>query len=346
MKKTFLAAFASAIVLFGCNQSEQQQTPTEPQVVNLYSHRHYDIDQEIFNRFEQETGIKVNVVKASADELLVRLQQEGANSPADLLVTSDAGRLAEAAGGDFFQPYSSSLIDSLVPHYLRHENKLWTGLTMRARIIVASKERVPQGSIERYEDLALPLWKGKVLSRPSSSLYNQSLLASFIAGMGDSAALAWTKSVRENMARPPKGNDRDQVMAIHGGEGDVALINTYYLGLLLNSEKPEEQEAGNSVYVIFPNQNDRGAHVNVSGAGILKYAPNKANAEKLLEFLLSEEVQRLYADANFEYPVRIGTEPSGLLQSWGTFTMDSLNLSNLGTFNSRAVEIFTEAGWE
>jgi iron(III) transport system substrate-binding protein len=148
------------------------------------------------------------------------------------------------------------------------------------------------------------------------------------------------------MARDPKGNDRDQVMAIQGGEGDVALINTYYLGLLLNSEKPEEQAAGNSVYVIFPNQNDRGSHVNVSGAGILKNAPNKANAEKLLEFLLSEDVQRMYADANYEYPVRMGTQPSALLQSWGTFTMDSLNLSQLGAYNGRAIEIFNEAGWE
>jgi len=346
MKYLFPIAFACGLMLPSCNSSEPKETPTEPQVVNLYSHRHYDIDQEIFNRFEQETGVKVNVVKASADELLVRLQQEGANSPADVLITSDAGRLVEAASGGYFQPYSSTRIDSLVPNYLRDENKLWTGLTMRARIIVASKDRVPQGKISRYEDLALPEWKGKVLSRPSSSLYNQSLLASFIAGMGDSAALAWTKSVRENMARDPKGNDRDQVMAIQGGEGDVALINTYYLGLLLNSEKPEEQAAGNSVYVIFPNQNDRGSHVNVSGAGILKNAPNKANAEKLLEFLLSEDVQRMYADANYEYPVRMGTQPSALLQSWGTFTMDSLNLSQLGAYNGRAIEIFNEAGWE
>lgn len=339
--------FIAVMALFAsCNSSSEEPAATEPQVVNIYSHRHYDIDQTLFDKFKTETGITVNVVKANADELLVRLEQEGDKSPADLLVTSDAGRLARAAEGGFLQPLGSAVVNELVPSYLRDANDLWTGLTMRARVIVCSKERVPQGTVQNYADLAKPEMKGKVLCRSSDNLYNQSLMAGMIAHMGDSAAAEWAKSVRGNMAREPKGNDRDQVMAIAAGEGDVSIVNTYYLGLLSTSENPDEVLAAQNVYVVFPDQNGNGTHVNVSGAGLLKHAPNKANAVKLIEFLLSEESQRAYADANFEYPVRNGVAASDLLISWGDFKRDELNLSVLGSNNPNAVEAFRKAGWE
>lgn len=344
MKK--IALLLPFLALFGCGSEPKTETETIPQVVNIYSHRHYDIDQTLFDKFKAETGISVNVVKAGADELLVRLEQEGANSPADLLITSDAGRLARAAEMGFLQPLNSTVVNEQVPSHLRDANDLWTGLTMRARVIVCSKDRVAQGSVQNYSDLTKAEWKGKVLCRSSDNLYNQSLLAAMIAHDGDSAATIWAKSVRNNMARNPKGNDRDQVMAIAAGEGDIAIVNTYYLGLLFNSENAEEVGAANQVYIVFPDQNGNGTHVNVSGAGLLKNAPNKDNAIKLVEFLLNEESQRAYADANYEYPVRKGAKASELLISWGDFKQDELNLSLLGTNNPKAVEAFQKAGWE
>jgi len=246
----------------------------------------------------------------------------------------------------FFQPIESGVMIDVVPSPLRDSENRWTGLTVRARILAYSPERVDISKLQDYEDLADANWKGKVLARSSSNLYNQSLLASIIANDGEEAAKSWTKAVRENMARAPKGSDRDQVKAIAAGEGDIAIINTYYLGLLLNSENPEEVKAGQAVKVLFPNQDNRGTHINISGAGLLKYAPNKDNAIKLLEFLLSKESQSAYAEANYEYPVRNDVPASALLQSWGDFKRDEIQLELLGKNNKRAVEIFNEAGWE
>ncbi len=343
----YISSLFLLLILAACgNNPDNTPIEVKQEVVNLYSHRHYDIDKELFKQFEEQTGIVVNVVKAGADELLVRLEQEGDKSPADLFITSDVGRLVRASDMGFFQPIEFAVMYDVVPAPLRDSENRWTGLTVRARILAYSPERVDTSKLHDYEDLANPEWKGRVLARSSSNLYNQSLLASIIANDGEEAALAWAKAVRSNMARAPKGSDRDQIKTIAAGEGDIAIVNTYYLGLLLNSENPEEVKAGESVKVLFPNQSNRGAHINISGAGLLKYSPNKENAIKLLEFLLSKESQGAYAEANYEYPVRNDVPASALLQSWGEFKRDEIKLEELGKNNKKAVETFNEAGWE
>ncbi len=319
-------------------------TPNQQQV-NLYTHRHYPADQELFDRFEQETGITVNVVKASADELIKRLELEGAASPADLLITVDAGRLHRATEAGLLQAVKTETLVNSVPAHLRHPQGLWYGLTRRARIVVYAKDRVDPTQLSTYEALAEPQWKGRLLVRSSSNIYNQSLLASIIEARGPEEALAWARGVVANLARSPKGNDRDQVKAIAAGVGDLALINTYYLGLLLNSDNPAEQAAGQVVGVFFPNQQDRGSHVNISGAGVTVSSKNRAQVIQLLEFLVSEPSQKTFANTHYEYPVRPTVAAAPLLESWGQFKADSVPLDRLGELNRVAVELFDQAGW-
>lgn len=314
--------------------------------VNVYSHRHYDIDQQLFKQFEAETGIKVNVVKASADELLVRLEQEGASSPADLILTSDAGRLVRAKGLGLLQSMDAAELKERIPAALRDSSMEWIGLTMRARVVAYAPDRVDESELSTYEDLASDKWNDRILVRSSSNIYNQSLMASIIAHNGPEAAKAWAAGVVENMARTPQGNDRDQVKAVAAGEGDIAIVNTYYIGKLLTSDNPAEVEAGKAVKLFFPNLETTGTHINISGAGLCKHAPNKDNAHKLLEFLTRKDVQRQFADGNHEYPARPDVEPSELLGSWGRFKADELNLAALGNNNQQAVEIFNEVGWK
>jgi len=314
-------------------------------VVNVYSHRHYASDKQLFAEFEQETGITVRVVKAGADALIERLASEGASSPADLLITADAGRLVRADAKGLLQAVESDVLTAAVPSNLRHPDGHWFGLTQRARVIVYDKERVQPTELSTYEALAEPAWKGRVLVRSSANMYNQSLLASMIAHMGESEAQAWAEAVVGNMARPPKGSDRDQMKAVAAGVGDVAIVNTYYVGLLMNSKVPEERAIGERMGVFFPNQDGRGAHVNVSGAGVTRHAPNRDNAVKLLEFLLSDDSQAVFAQANFEFPVKPGVSAGSLLESWGDFKMDALPLSALGDHQESAVRVFDAAGW-
>ena len=349
MRTKFIAAIA---ILFAAGCGEQAPAPqdnqpveTEVMEVNVYSHRHYDIDQVLFEEFEKETGIHVNVVNASADELIVRMENEGADSPADILLTSDAGRLVRAQDQGLLQGINSDVLTEAVPANMRDADGNWFGLTMRARVIAYNPETVDAADLSTYEDLANEKWNGRLLARSSSNIYNQSLMASIIANNNDSVALAWATAVRGNMAREPKGNDRDQVKAIAAGEGDIAIVNTYYIGKLVNSDNELEREAGEGVKLFFPNQDGRGTHVNVSGGGVAKHAPNKENAIKLLEFLTREDVQQRFADGNYEYPVNQKASPSELLQSWGEFKTDALPLKALGTNNQQAVALFNEAGW-
>ncbi len=351
----YIALFVASFALFSCGGND---TPTdtpdttdttatvEEQEVNVYTHRHYDADQQLFDKFTETTGIKVNVVKAKADELMVRLETEGENSPADLLVTVDAGRLVQAKEKGVLQSIHSDVLEQNIPENLRDEDGYWYGQTIRARIVVYAKDRVTPEMLTTYEDLTNPQWKGKLLTRSSENIYNQSLMASLIVHHGEERAKAWAEEVVANMARAPKGNDRDQVKAIAAGQGDIAIVNTYYIGKLLNSDDEAEVAAGEGVGIFFPNQNDRGAHINISGAGVTKYAPNKENAIKLLEFLSGNDAQRVFAEANYEYPVKPGVEYSSLLQSWGEFKADSISLSLLGINNSAAVKLFDEAGWK
>jgi iron(III) transport system substrate-binding protein len=336
---SFIASLIIMLAIVSCG-------PSADQVVNVYTHRHYDADQQLFDRFTELTGIKVNVVSASADELIQKLELEGEGSPADLLITVDAGRLARAQQKNLLQPVSSELLEANIPATFREPGNHWFGLTYRARIIAYSKERVNPEELSTYEALADDKWKGRILTRSSDNIYNQSLLASIIAHQGEESAQQWASAVYNNLARPPKGNDRDQVAAVAGGEGDLAIVNTYYIGLMLNDENEQTRLAADKVGIFFPNQQDRGTHINISGAGVTKNAPNRDNAVKLLEFLSGEEAQAKLATINYEYPVNPAVSPSELLQNWGEFKKDELNLAALGEHNQTAVIIFDRVGWK
>lgn len=353
MKNNILILLALVITMVSCNNdtkgktTEAQEEPTkEVKEVNVYTHRHYASDQELFETFEKQTGIKVNVVNASADELMQKMTQEGDQSPADVLITVDAGRLVRASDQNLLQSVTSETLNNRIPAHLRDENGQWYGLTKRARVIAYAKDRVKPEDLSTYEDLANDKWKEKILVRSSGNIYNQSLMASIIANSDEKTAEEWASKVLGNMARSPKGNDRDQVKAVVAGEGDIAIVNTYYIGKLLYSKDPEEVEAGMGVGIFFPNQDGRGTHINISGAGVAKYAPNKENAIAFIEFLASTEAQEVFAKANYEYPVNTDVAPSDLLTSWGAFKEDKLPLSALGKNNKKAVLLFDTVGWK
>lgn len=314
--------------------------------INIYSHRHYDSDKILFKKFTDQTGIKINVIKGSADQLIERLISEGGNSPADILLTVDAGRLHRAKVAGILQPIESKILSENIPPSMRDEDDYWFGLTVRARVLVYSKERVTPDQLSTYEDLANRKWRGKIAVRSSSNIYNQSLMASIIASNGSRKALSWAKSIRKNMARAPRGSDRDQARAVAAGLADVAIMNTYYLGILANSPDAKDREVFKKVSVFFPNQNDRGTHINISGAGITKSSKNKKDAIKFLEFLSGSDSQKTFGSVNYEYPIKIEANQSELLKSWGTFKYDKLNLSVLGANNAEAVKLFDKAGWE
>jgi iron(III) transport system substrate-binding protein len=329
--------------LFAAGQNEGSINNPE---VNLYSHRHYDVDQKLYDQFYIETGIKVNVIKAGADELLERIKNEGPNSPADILLTVDAGRLYKAQSLGLLQPISSAVLTESIPSHLRHPEGYWFGLTKRARVIAYHKDRVDPAELSTYEELTDSKWEGRIAVRSSSNIYNQSLMASIIAAHGKDAAGLWAEKIVSNMFREPRGNDRDQVKSVAAGQADLAIINTYYLGNLLNSADSEEVSAGKQLAFFFTNQKDRGTHINVSGAGVTAYAPNKENAIQLLEFLTSIEAQTIYAQENYEYPVRENVRPSELVASWGLFKEDRINMDLLGQLNVEAVIEFDKAGWK
>lgn len=343
IKSVFYVLLVSHLLILGsCANKDNKQV----QEVNVYTHRHYEADQQLFDLFSEKTGIKVNVVSASADELIQKLELEGENLPADVLITVDAGRLVRAEKKELLQPVSSDVLESNIPAKFRSPEGFWFGLTYRARMLVYSKERVDPSELDSYESLTDEKWNGRLLSRSSENIYNKSLLASIVEANGTEAAEQWAAKVLENMARTPRGNDRDQAKAVASGEGDVAIVNSYYIGLMLNSEDEEVRKAAESLGIFFPNQNDRGTHVNISGAGVAKYAPNAENAIKLIEFLSSEEAQNVLASINYEYPVNAKVSPSDLLTSWGEFKSDDVNLKALGENNLEAVKIFDRVGWK
>ena len=316
------------------------------QEVNIYSHRHYDTDKQLYKIFEEKTGIKVNIVKATANELIKRLESEGKNSPADILITSDVARLYLAQSKGLLQKIDSKVLEETIPKNLRHKDGYWFALTKRARVIVYNKETVNPSTIITYDSLLNSEFKGKVLMRNSSNIYNQSLLASMIANYGEERAQQWAQGMVDNFARDPKGNDIDQMKAVAAGMGDVAVVNTYYLGKLLSSKKFSEVAVGKKMGIVFPNQNTTGTHINISGAGVTKYSKNKANAVKLIEFLVSKEAQKLFAEANYEYPINKNVEPAKIIKAWGSFKEDSLSLDELGFYNEKAVRIFNKVHWK
>jgi iron(III) transport system substrate-binding protein len=346
----FFSFLAGALISCGSNNQTNNESQSvqavDPGEVNVYTHRHYDTDKLLFEEFTKQTGIKVNVVSASADELIKKLELEGERSPADLLITVDAGRLYRAKTTDLLQAVESEILSKNIPSGFRDSEGFWYSLTYRARVIVYAKDRVKPEQLSTYEDLTTSKWKKKILVRASENLYNQSLLAGIIATQGKDKAKEWSAGIVKNMAREPKGNDTDQIKAIASNIGDIAIVNTYYVGKLKESSNEEELKAAEAIGVFFPNQNDRGTHINISGAGVTKYAPNKGNAIKLLEFLSDTYAQEIFAKGNYEYPVKPDVEVSDLLKSWGTFKTDNVDFSKLGEFNRDAVLIFDQTGWK
>ncbi|MEX2577872.1 MAG: Fe(3+) ABC transporter substrate-binding protein [Verrucomicrobiales bacterium] len=345
MKLRTPAAFRACAVLgllfttfFRIDAAEKELT--------LYTQRHYAFDEELHEMFEEDTGIEINVVKANADELIARLQEEGKNTPADLFMTADGGTLSRAQDADLLQPVSSREILRRVPESLRDPDGHWVAVTKRVRVVAYAKDRVEPEELSTYEALADPKWRGRVLARSSSNIYNQSLMTTLIAANGVEEAEKWAAGVRRNMARPPQGSDRDQVRAVAAGLADVALVNTYYIGLLETSEDRKDRDAAAAVKVFFPNQEGRGAHVNVSGIGIVKASDQPELAAKFIEFLLTDKVQSMIPQATFEYPVVESAKWSDMQESWGKFKADDVPLSKLGELNAEAVRIFNRAGWE
>ena len=340
MKKIILIIFIF-FTLFGISKANE---------VNIFSSRHYDSDVQLYEKFTAKTGIKVNIVSGKDKALQKRIVEEGKDSSADLYITADAGRLvAFQTKGMFQKGASSSVIKKAVPSNFR--TAYWTGIAKRARIIYYSPDRVKVSDLKglTYESLADPQWKGGVVIRQSNNVYNQSLVASLIQNNGKKKTAEWAKGLVANMARDPKGNDRAQILAVAAGEAELAVANTYYLALMLSGKKgPEQQAAANKVKPFFPNQDGRGTHMNISGVGILKYAPNKANAIKLLEFLLTKEAQEHIVNNTFEYPMIDSVEPHELLTQMGlSFKQDlKTKVSSYGKKQADALEVMLAAKWK
>jgi iron(III) transport system substrate-binding protein len=330
-----LAAFAATLT-----------PPTAPALaaeeVNVYSTRQQFLIQPLFDAFTAQTGIAVNVVFAK-EGLAERLRAEGDNSPADLVFTADIGHLTDLVDLGVVQPVESAALTDAVPEQYRHPDGLWYGLTLRGRVIYASKERVPEGAVTSYADLADPKWEGKVCTRRGDHVYQVALLAAIIAEKGEDAARAWLEGVKDNLARKPQGNDRAQVKAIMEGQCDLAIGNTYYMGKMLDD--PEQKAWAESAYIVFPDQAGNGTHMNLSGVAMTGAAPNRDNAVALMEFMVSDEAQGLYATLNHEYPVKPGVEWSDLLKGWGDFKMDPLSLDEVAKHRPAALMMVNSVGY-
>jgi iron(III) transport system substrate-binding protein len=322
-----------------------QASAAMAQEVNIYSYRQEGLIKPLLEAFTKQTGIKVNIVSGGEDALIERLKTEGAASPADLMITVDAGRLVRSKELGLFQPVKSAVIDEIVPAAYRDPDGTWTALSIRGRPIMYSVDRVKPSDLSTYEDLANPKWKGKICVRSSGHIYNQSMLAVMIEAVGPAKAEAWAKGVGENLARKPQGGDRDQLKAIVAGECDLALANTYYLAGMAISKDPADQEVAKKVKVFWPNQNDRGAHVNISGIGVTKSSKNVANAVKFIEFMLSDEAQRIHAEVVGEFPIKAGIKRSAAVATFGDFKADRVPLAVLAKNNAEAVRIFDRTGW-
>lgn len=340
-KLTSLAAtMAGTLIFSGLAQSLQAEE------VNLYSARKEALIKPIIEKFTEQTGIKVNLITGKADALLKRIESEGRNTHADVFITTDAGRLYRAKSAGVLQPIQSQTLNSAIPENLRDPEGYWFGLSMRARPIFYVKGAVDPKQLSTYEALAKSEFKDRICIRSSNNIYNQSLVASMLAANGKDKTQQWANDFVKNFAIKPKGGDRDQIKAAAAGQCDIAIANTYYFGKMITGKKADQKKAAAAVAIFWPNQNDRGAHVNVSGAAVTKHAKHVANGQKLIEFLVTKEAQRWYADVNFEYPVRKDVAASDLLKSWGEFKADSINLDQLGANNAEAVKIMDRAGWK
>lgn len=318
--------------------------------VNVYTSRHYDSDDALYSEFTKETGIEVNIISGNGSALIERLRVEGQNSPADIYFTVDAGNLWKVQKEGYFKSINSESIKSVVPENLRGPNDEWVAIAKRARVIYYNPTKVSENEINNlsYEDLANPEWKERIAIRSSSNMYNQSLVASLISNHGIETTESWAKDFVNNFARSPQGSDRAQIVAVANGEADIAIANSYYIGIMLSGRSGDDQlQAAKKVKIHFPNQGNRGAHINISGAGILKNSPNSENATKFLEFLLSKEVQEYMVNISFEYPVLNGINPHPSIANFGTgFKEDRTSVADYGKYNPEAIRLMDRAGWK
>lgn len=320
--------------------------PVAAETVNVYSARHYDTDDRMYDLFTERTGIEVNVLEGSSDELIERISREGDASPADVMITVDAGRLWRAEEEGLFQSIDSEVLQDRIPDRLRHPEGLWYGFSQRMRLVFYNKENFDPADLERYEDLADDQFEGQICIRSSSNIYNQSLVASIIAEHGEETTAEWAQGLVDNLARSPQGGDTDQIRGAAAGECELAVANHYYYLRLLHSDDADDREVADQVGVIFPNQDGRGVHANVGGAGVVEGAPNREAAIELLEFMASDAAQELFAEGNNEFPVVSGAARPDALEDWAEdVKIDDVNISELGTNNPAAVRIMDRAGW-
>jgi len=314
-------------------------------VVNLYSSRHYDTDEALYTNFTAATGIRVNRIEAEPDALIQRMQAEGANSPADVFLSVDAGRIERARDLGLLQPLASAVIKAAVPAHLRDPDEHWFGFSTRARVLMYDRTRVRPEQLSTYEDLADPKWRGQVVVRSSSNIYNQSMTGAVLAAHGPERTEAWCRGLVANFARPPRGGDRDQFLAVAAGEGSVAIANTYYLGNVIRANQPQHRAVIERIGVFFPNQADRGTHVNISGGGLCRTTRNREGAVRFLEYLISPSAQRYLAEGNDEYPVVEGVPLPTTIARFGGFRADQLNARVYARNNAEALRIMDRAGW-
>ncbi len=318
--------------------------------VNIYTSRHYDSDDLLYEEFTKETGIKVNIISGKGSALLERLKSEGKKSPADVFFTVDAGNLWKIQKEGLFQSISSSKVKSIVPKNLMGPNDEWVAIAKRARVIFYNPTNISKEEVQNlsYLDLSDRKWKGRIVIRSSNNIYNQSLVASLIANYGEDKIESWAKGFVSNFFRKPQGNDRAQIMAVSNGEADIAIANSYYYGLMLSGLKGEEQkQAAEGVVMLFPNQDKEGVHINISGLGVLKNSKNLENANKFIEFLLTKKVQTHMVSNSFEYPVLNSVLPHPLIENAGlNFKEDQISVSNYGEYNSKAVKLMDRVGWK
>ena len=344
-KYLLLALLVSSIILVFINTNDEIQSKE----VNIYTSRHYDADDLLYEQFTKKTGIKVNIISGKGSALIERLKAEGANSPGDVFFTVDAGNLANFQKQGYLQPIQSEAIKQVVPVELRGENDEWVAVAKRARVIFYNPELVDENEIKNinYEDLSKDNWKGKIVIRSSSNMYNQSLVSSLISNLGIEKTEEWAKGLVSNFSRKPQGNDRSQIMAVANKKASIAIANTYYIGIMLSGKGGQDQlNAANKVKIAFPNQGNRGTHINVSGGGVLKYSPNRENAEKFLEFLLSREAQNHIVNNTFEYPVLNTVRPHPLIENFGEFKMDKTSVADFGKYNPDAVKLMDRVNWQ
>ena len=340
-------------LLSGCGKSSTESEALEiknneaSNEVNIYSASKGYLLKPLLVEFEKDTKIKVNIISGKSKALQKRIEQEGENTRADILLTVDAGNLHNAKSKNILRNIKSDKLNELIPNYLRDKEGYWYGLSIRSRVIMYNPKKVNINELSTYDDLSSSKWKNRICIRSSGNIYNQSLLASLIFHLGEETAEDWAKKVVNNFSRNPKGNDRTQMTSVVLEECDLTLANTYYLGKWISSEKENERKYAKKIAVFFPNQMDRGAHINISGAAVVKYAKNPKNAIKLIEYLASDKAQELYAKTNHEYPIRDNIAVSKIVKSWGyPFKMDTLSLNLLGENNTKAVEIFDKVNWQ